>query len=176
MHLNECFALAFVQQEEHRPVFTDEDSPFRMNELSLVDFPRSPQQGYENGIASVLKCIGADWFGKSKTVFHIPKEALAGYTYLFDGESEPKKHHGFSAKGHRSPTFVVNAGHPSSNLHPHNYTTFSNGNFTPSIVHSSAWFLTDSRMMNIAPPKNLQPSLPMTTPYFHPNTDIPGEP
>ena len=169
MHLNECFALAFHRQEEHLPPSTDL-SPFR-DEMSLLDFPGYPQHVHEDGsVSSVLKCIALDWVGKSKTVFHIPKEYLSGYTYLFEGESDPKKRHSLSARGHRSPTFV-NAGNP-NNLHPHNYTTFSNG--SRSIAHSSAWFLTDSRM-NVAPPKDHRPSLPITTPYFHPDTDIPGE-
>ena len=131
MHLNECFALAFHRQEEHLPPSTDL-SPFR-DEMSLLDFPGYPQHVHEDGsVSSVLKCIALDWVGKSKTVFHIPKEYLSGYTYLFEGESDPKKRHSLSARGHRSPTFV-NAGNP-NNLHPHNYTTFSNG--SRSIAHS----------------------------------------
>lgn len=170
MHLNECFALGFGQREEHRPPSTDE-SPF--GDLSF-DFPGyTPHHGdAKGGVAAVLRCIGSDWFGRNKTVFYIPKANLAGYTFLF-GESDLKKRHSLSARGHRSTPRFVNAGHP-NNLHPHNYTTFSNGSSAPSIALSSASFLTDSRM-NTAPPKDHRPSLPMTTPYFHPDTDIPGE-
>lgn len=171
MHLNECFALGFGQREEHRPPSTDE-SPF--GDLSF-DFPGyTPHHGdAKGGVAAVLRCIGSDWFGRNKTVFYIPKANLAGYTFLF-GESDLKKRHSLSARGHRSTPRFVNAGHP-NNLHPHNYTTFSNGSSAPSIALSSASFLTDSRM-NTAPPKDHRPSLPMTTPYFHPDTDIPVPP
>lgn len=32
---------------------------------------------------SAVECIAADWFVKSKTIFYIPDEAYAGYTYLY---------------------------------------------------------------------------------------------
>jgi hypothetical protein len=47
---------------------------------------------YEEGSAfSVVKCIASE-FIKTKTIFYIPDEAYAGYTYLFEeGSSQPQQ-------------------------------------------------------------------------------------
>ena len=112
MHLNECFALAFLRPAplDDDGMVMDHDYPRNINDLSFLSLRSSSvataaksyilnneqqqQQSLDEpkpemldgSILSAMHCIASasEWGTKSQTNFYIPPQHYAGYSYLFE--------------------------------------------------------------------------------------------
>jgi hypothetical protein len=122
MHLNECLELVFPSSSTDATNNANIETTTTNNELLklLDDYP-------QGSILSVLQCIGSDWAFKSKTIFYIPPEYYAGYSYLYSENEESFSHSHVAATTtamnhhhHHHQIPFVNAD-SRSNLHTHHY-------------------------------------------------------
>lgn len=154
---------------------------------------------------SAVECIAADWFVKTKTIFYIPDDAYAGYTYLsedIDYRSQPpqtvggainarQQQHHHSPHQRRHHAFVE--AKEMSGLHHHHHHHFYHHNFNRSIAMqtNNGGQKLSSHAANVTstltPPNvNYHTSFThmplggsqqtMTVPYMHPELGVPIPP
>lgn len=155
---------------------------------------------------SAVECIAAGWLVKSKTIFYIPDEAYAGYTYLYDEPDisiQPPNEFGsnvitrqqqqlssHTAAHHRRHAFAYAKEVSSLHQHHHHYNYHQNR----SIIMQNKEYM-DEKLpyvnnvtSTIIPPgvnyhasfvamnSRHQLNARMTTPYMHPQLGLPVPP
>jgi len=161
---------------------------------------------FEKGSAfSAVGCIASDWRGKSKTIFYIPDEAYAGYTYLYDmSDIQPPQGMGPNnniirqqqqpasnlGAHHRRHAFVQAKEISTLHQHHHHYNHHQNRSI---IMHNNE--IVDEKLpyfsnvtSTIIPPNvnshtsftaidsQQQITAPITVPYMHPELGLPVPP
>ena len=153
---------------------------------------------------STVECIASEWFVKSKTIFYIPDEAYAGYSYLYEdlrGSQPPPQGMGsnnnirqqqfYSSNPgeHRRRQAFVHAKDMSSGLHQHHHH-FNHYNRSIIMLNNNVYeklpHVTNVTSTIIPPNVNYhthlptldsqQTSAPITVPYMHPELGLPIPP
>lgn len=148
---------------------------------------------------SVAECIASDWFVKTKTIFYIPEDAYAGYSYLYDESGRmgsdnfgQQQYHSSNPGPHRRHHAFVRA-EEISGLHQHHY--HYNYHHYKSIIMQSNGDV-DEKLSQpfsnitsaLLPPEvnyyhtfftaldSQQTTAPITVPYIHPELGLPVPP
>ena len=141
--------------------------------------------GKESALSAV-SCIATDWMGKSKTIFYIPDEAYAGYSYLYDQangnqfQTRQSQQYSSNHAAHRRRHTFVHATEVSSLHHYHHQHYFQNRSVAvqnwdakpttipPNILNHNA------SLINLGSQQHI--NAPITVPYMHPESGRPIPP
>jgi len=147
---------------------------------------------------SAVECIASDWFVKTKTIFFIPDEAYAGYTYLYEEPGRimgsnnigQQQYHSSNSGAHRRRHAFVQAKEISGlHQHHHHYNYHHNRSI---IMNNDVYGKLSPPFSNITStivPPNLnyyhtnfttldsqQTTALITVPYIHPELGLPVPP